>query len=97
MALFVIQEEYSTCTIVIQGKRLNSSMSLRPANSDKIFIDIIVMAPVIQIIAMVLGFIILALELPAPFFKGTSIHRSWVVRIVLLAVQAFFTILFYQV
>ncbi|KAF8497653.1 ATP adenylyltransferase-domain-containing protein [Gautieria morchelliformis] len=69
---------------------------IQPANSDKIFIDIIVTAPVVQILAMVIGFVILAIELPVPPLKATSIHRSWVVRIVLLVLQAFLTILFYQ-
>ena len=55
------------------------------------------MAPIIQILAMIIGFIILTLELPLPQLKGLSIYRSWVVRIVLLSLQAFFAILFYQV
>ena len=46
---------------------------------------------------MVLGFMILALEWPVPPLKDTRLHRSWVLRIVLLAAQAFLTILFYQV
>lgn len=46
---------------------------------------------------MVLGIIILALEWPVPPLKGTSLQRSWVIRIVLLAIQTFLTILFYQV
>jgi len=75
---------------------LRNPGGLQPANSDKIFIDIIVMAPIIQILAMITGFIILTLELPLPQLKGLSIYRSWVVRIVLLALQAFFAILFYQ-
>jgi len=69
---------------------------LQPANSDKIFIEIMVTAPIIQILAMITGFLILALELPLPLLKGSSLHRSWVIRIVLLALQAFLTILFYQ-
>lgn len=75
---------------------LRAPGGLQPANSDKIFISIIVTAPIVQILAMILAFFILALELPLPQLKGLSIHRSWVVRIVLLSVQAFLTILFYQ-
>ena len=70
---------------------------IRPANQDKIFIQVIVQVPIIQILAMIIGFIILAIELPLPPVKNLSIYRSFVVRIVLLAVQAFLTILYYQV
>ena len=69
----------------------------RPAASDSIFISIIVKAPVVQLIAMFLGFFIIAFDYPAPFFKGSAIHRSFPVRIVLLLLQTFFSILFYQV
>lgn len=69
----------------------------RPAASDKIFIDIIVKAPVIQIISIFIAFFLLALELGLPPLKTTALYRSWIVRIVILVMQAFFTILFYQV
>jgi len=69
---------------------------VQPANSDKIFIQIIVQAPVVPIIAMIFGFINLLLELPYSPLKKMSIFRSFVLHIVLLAVQAFLTILFYQ-
>jgi len=75
---------------------LRNPGGLQPANSDKIFIDIMVTAPIIQILAMITAFIVLSLELPLPLLKNTSLYRSWVIRIVLLAVQAFLTILFYQ-
>lgn len=39
----------------------------------------------------------IALDYPAPFIKGTMIHRSIVLRIPLLLLQAFLAILFYQV
>lgn len=55
------------------------------------------MAPVIQSLAIVVGVIMLTLELPLPQLKGLSLYRSWVLRIVLLALQAFLTVLFYQV
>jgi len=69
---------------------------LQPANSDKLFIDIIVSAPIVQILAIIVGVVMLNLELPLPQLKGLSIYRSWVLRIVLLALQTFLTVLFYQ-
>ncbi|KAF8575103.1 hypothetical protein K439DRAFT_1370712 [Ramaria rubella] len=75
---------------------LRNPGGLQPANSDKIFIDIIVSAPILQIFAIIIGLGILALELPLPPLKNSSLHRSWVVRIVLLSMQAFLDILFYQ-
>ena len=73
-----------------------SSLS-RPAPSDSIFISIIVKAPIVQILSMLLAFSYLALDYPAPFLKGTAIHRSFPIRIVLLLLQTFFSILYYQV
>ena len=62
-----------------------------------IFIQLIVRAPIIPIVAMVLGFMLVALETPLPILKSTAIYRSLVLRIVLLLFQAFLTIMFYQV
>ena len=70
---------------------------LRPANNVGFFIDIIVKAPIVQILLMLHGFALLALEFPAPFLKGTGIYRSIPLRIVMLLGQAFLAILFYQV
>lgn len=61
------------------------------------FISIIVKAPVVQILSMLLAFGIIALDYPAPFLKGTSLHRSFAVKVVLLFAQAFLAILYYQV
>ncbi|KAL1695575.1 hypothetical protein GGG16DRAFT_45127 [Schizophyllum commune] len=69
---------------------------IQPANSDMIFIQLIVRAPIIPIVAMVLGFMLVALETPLPILKSTAIYRSLVLRIVLLLFQAFLTIMFYQ-
>ncbi|KIJ49601.1 hypothetical protein M422DRAFT_74641 [Sphaerobolus stellatus SS14] len=69
---------------------------VQPANQDKIFITLIVKAPIIQILAMVTGIFILSLELPNSPLKNTSLSRSFVPKIVLLAWQAFLTILYYQ-
>jgi len=69
---------------------------LQPADSDAFFVSVIVKAPIIQILAMVMGMFILALEYPLPPMKALSIHRSITLRIVLLLFQTFLTILFYQ-
>jgi len=69
---------------------------IQPAPSAAIFVTLIVKAPIIQVIAMLLGFFVLALEFPVPQLKPLSIHRSIVLRIVLLLFQTFLTILFYQ-
>ncbi|KAF7793885.1 hypothetical protein EIP86_005007 [Pleurotus ostreatoroseus] len=69
---------------------------IQPANNVAFFIDIIVKAPVVQILSAILAFTIIALEYPAPFLKGTSLHRSLAIRVVLLFAQAFLSILYYQ-
>lgn len=69
----------------------------RPAASDSIFVSVIVKAPVVQILSMVLGFGVIALDYPAPFLKNTAAHRSFPLRVVLLFLLTFLTILFYQV
>lgn len=78
------------------GGTLRAPGGLQPANNVGFFIDIIVKAPVVQILLMLHGFALLALEYPAPFLKGTGIHRSLPLRIVMLLGQAFLAILFYQ-
>ncbi|KAJ2962882.1 hypothetical protein NUW54_g14312 [Trametes sanguinea] len=75
---------------------LRNPGGVQPAASDTLFVDIIVKAPVIQILSMLLGFVYLALDYPAPFLKNTAIHRSFPIRIVLLLLQTFFAILYYQ-
>lgn len=69
----------------------------RPSPKVAIFITIIVKFPIVQIVTMVLGFLIVALEYPIPILKGTAIHRSIALRVVLLIIQAAGTVLFYQV
>jgi len=69
---------------------------IQPANSLSVFITVIVKAPVLPIFSMILGFGMVALEYPAPFMKGTAVHRSIVFRIIMLLLQAFMAILFYQ-
>lgn len=77
--------------------RFLSSFLPRPANQDAFFIDIMVKTPVIQTTSILIGLVILALEYPAPFMKGTAMHRNLITRVVLLVFQIFFAIMFYQV
>ncbi|KAG2342474.1 hypothetical protein BDR05DRAFT_1060214 [Suillus weaverae] len=78
------------------GGTLRSPGGLQPSPKFAVFITIIVKFPIVQIVTMVLGFIIIALEYPIPMLKGTAIHRSIALRVVLLILQAAGTVLFYQ-
>lgn len=69
----------------------------RPTPGAAVFITLIVKAPIIQILTMPVAIMIILLEYPLPQLKAMAIHRSFVLRIVLLFFQAFLTILFYQV
>ncbi|KAJ8509062.1 hypothetical protein ONZ45_g8738 [Pleurotus djamor] len=78
------------------GASLRDPGGLQAAPGNAIFITLIVKAPVVQIIAMLLGMFLLALDFPLPQLKGLSIHRSLVLRVVLLLFQVFLNVLFYQ-
>ncbi|KZT29031.1 hypothetical protein NEOLEDRAFT_1160702 [Neolentinus lepideus HHB14362 ss-1] len=78
------------------GGIVRSPGGLQPSRANAIFITLIVKAPIIQILSMILAFVILAIEFPLPQLKGSSIHRSFIVRVPLLLLQAFLTVLFYQ-
>ncbi|KAF8554197.1 hypothetical protein OG21DRAFT_1509210 [Imleria badia] len=78
------------------GGILRNPGGIQPAPKVHVFITVIVKAPVVQIATMVLGFIIVALEYPFPFVKGSPVHRSIPLRIVLLVMQSFLAVLFYQ-
>ncbi|KAG6866746.1 hypothetical protein C0991_011405 [Blastosporella zonata] len=78
------------------GGTLRDPGGIQPSPNAAIFITIIVKAPIVQILAMILGMFIIALEFPLPLLKKLAIHRSIVLRIVLLLFQSFLTILFYQ-
>jgi len=78
------------------GGILRNPGGLQAPPSSAVFVTVIVKAPVIQSISIVLGLMMIALEYPAPFMKGTMIHRSIVLRIPLLLTQALLAILFYQ-
>ncbi|OJA11016.1 hypothetical protein AZE42_06443 [Rhizopogon vesiculosus] len=78
------------------GGVLRAPGGLQPSPKVAIFITIIVKFPLIQIITMVLGFIIIALEYPLPVLKGTALHRSIALRVVLLIQLSSVAVLFYQ-
>jgi len=78
------------------GGTLRDPGGLQAPASSAIFVTVIVKAPIIQILTMLSAFFILALEFPLPQLKGTFMHRSIVVRVVLLVMQAFSAIMFYQ-
>jgi hypothetical protein len=48
-------------------------------------------------LTMTMASFMVALEFPMPQLKGTVVHRSIVVRIVILVLQACMAIMFYQV
>ena len=72
---------------------LESSTSIlnqsRPPPSAALFEDIIVKAPILQIVNVVLALFMLSLEWPLPFYRGTVLHRSLILRLVLLIFMAF--------
>ncbi|KAI0793175.1 hypothetical protein C8Q75DRAFT_713273 [Abortiporus biennis] len=78
------------------GGIVRSPGGIQPSPSASFIVAIIVKAPVVQILSMLLGFVLLALEIPAPFLKNTAIQRSFIVKIMLLLVQFVFAILYYQ-
>ncbi|KAG0698135.1 hypothetical protein DFH29DRAFT_113520 [Suillus ampliporus] len=78
------------------GGTLRAPGGLQPSPKFAIFISIIVKLPIVQIVTMVLGFTMIALEYPLPILKGTAIHRSIALRVVLLTMQASAAVLFYQ-
>ena len=69
----------------------------RSPASAAFFVNIIVKAPVVQIMTFLLGLFLIALEYPVPILKELAIHRSLMLRFLLLMTQAVLTILFYQV
>ncbi|KAJ3906816.1 ATP adenylyltransferase-domain-containing protein [Lentinula edodes] len=79
------------------GGTLRDPGGIQPAPGAAVFITLIVKAPIIQILAMILGMMIVALEYSLPLVKGLALYRSFVVRIVLLFFQSFLCILYYQV
>ncbi|KAG5720291.1 hypothetical protein E4T56_gene2023 [Termitomyces sp. T112] len=78
------------------GGVLRSPGGIQPSPNAAIFITVIVKAPIIQILSMILGMFIVALEFPLPPLNKFSIYRSIILRIVLLLFQSLLTTLFYQ-
>lgn len=69
---------------------------VQPSPKVAFFITLIVKAPIVQIFSMFIGIGIVALEYPLPFLKNTSVQRSFAFKAVILLIQAFFAILYYQ-
>ncbi|PIL29721.1 hypothetical protein GSI_08159 [Ganoderma sinense ZZ0214-1] len=82
--------------VAILTERGSAPSTSRPAASDSVFIAIIVKAPIVQILNMVVSLVYITLDYPAPFLKNTVLHRSFPIRIVLLCLQTFLSILYYQ-
>ncbi|KAF9512471.1 hypothetical protein BS47DRAFT_1297679 [Hydnum rufescens UP504] len=59
-------------------------------------LEFIVRVPVVQVVAMIMGFVTLAFEYPAPFLKGTFMQRNFTFKTVFLVFQAMTSVLFYQ-
>jgi len=78
------------------GGTVRNPGGLQPSPNAAIFITLIVKVPVIQIFTMMIAFFMIALEFPMPQLKQMMIHRSIVLRIVMLILQASMAILFYQ-
>ncbi|KAF9263368.1 hypothetical protein L218DRAFT_959395 [Marasmius fiardii PR-910] len=78
------------------GGTLRDPGGLQPAPGAAVFITLIVKFPIIQIFAMIIGLMMIALEYPLPQLKSLSVQRSFVLKIVLLLFQSFLTILYYQ-
>jgi len=82
----------------VGGVRMDTATQkgIIPGPNAAVFEAIIVKAPIVQILAMVLAIFMVSLEYPLPFMKSLPIYRSLILRVVLLLLQAFLTILFYQ-
>jgi hypothetical protein len=66
-----------------------------PSPQDAFFVNIIVNAPVIQILAILFGVTHLVIEL-VPQVQKTAIYRSLPLKVVTLLLQTFLSVLFYQ-
>jgi hypothetical protein len=66
-----------------------------PSAAAQPFVSAIVKMPVIQILALIMSLGLLALEY-LPVMEKLSIYRSFVFKAVVLTVQSFFAVLFYQ-
>jgi len=78
------------------GGILRAPGGFQPTKAALPFVDVIVKVPIIQIFAMLTGITLVLFELPNSPFRKSSLHRSFLVRIMLLVQQAALTILLYQ-
>jgi len=78
------------------GGTLRDPGGIQPSPNAAVFIAVIVKVPAVQILTMVLGFFMLAIEYPLPYLKHSAIQRSIILRVVMLILQASAAILFYQ-
>ncbi|KZP22365.1 hypothetical protein FIBSPDRAFT_787289 [Athelia psychrophila] len=78
------------------GGIIRAPGGLQPSPNSAIFITLIVKFPIIQILTILTASFMVALEYPLPQLKGTVLHRSIVLRIVVLIMQASMAVLFYQ-
>jgi len=70
---------------------------IQPSNQDAFFSDIIIRAPVVQLLVIFSGIAYIAFEYPLiPGIKKTSIYRSLVLRAVWLLIHGILSVLFYQ-
>ncbi|KAJ3489038.1 hypothetical protein NLI96_g2403 [Meripilus lineatus] len=75
---------------------LRAPGGIQPSPKVAFLITLIVKAPIIQIFSMFIGIGIVAIEYPLPFFKDTSVARSFAFKAIMLIVQAVFAIMYYQ-
>ncbi|KIL65912.1 hypothetical protein M378DRAFT_445342 [Amanita muscaria Koide BX008] len=78
------------------GGILRNPGGLQPSPKFAVFIMLIVKFPIIQSVAILLGFWIIALEFPFLPLGSSRIYRSLALRIVLLVFQVALNILYYQ-
>ncbi|KAH6914347.1 hypothetical protein BKA70DRAFT_1096276 [Coprinopsis sp. MPI-PUGE-AT-0042] len=78
------------------GGTMRDPGGLQAAPSAAPMVAIIIKIPIVPALAMVLGLLNIAVNFPAPFLKGTALHRSFHLRAMLLVIQFVITILFYQ-
>jgi len=78
------------------GGTLRDPGGIQPSPKVEIFITLIVKVPLIQMLAIGMAFMMILLEYPLPYLKGTAIHRSLTLRVLMLILQASLAGLFYQ-
>ncbi|WVQ84449.1 hypothetical protein IAT38_006601 [Cryptococcus sp. DSM 104549] len=69
---------------------------LVPGANTAPLVKLVVDIPLLQSFTLVLSLMALALEMPLPFIKGTAIHRSLILRVVMYFITGFIGIMIYQ-